>query len=95
MVIKQVALQEVVSKVLSEPIRPQFAIANVIESGVDYLSETLYLVRYFPLYFIYFFVTKESLKPMALRKGGYGCQLSYKSVIKICFPNSSWPFLLI
>ncbi|XP_011002593.1 PREDICTED: F-box/LRR-repeat protein At5g63520-like [Populus euphratica] len=43
MVIKQVALQEVASKVLSEPIRPQFAIANVIESGVD-LSETLYLL---------------------------------------------------
>jgi hypothetical protein len=45
MVIKQVALQEVVSKVLSEPIRPQFAIANVIGSGVD-LSETLNFVRF-------------------------------------------------
>nr|TKS03848.1 hypothetical protein D5086_0000148770 [Populus alba] len=40
MMIKQVASQEVVNKVLSEPIRPQFAIANVIGSGVD-LSETL------------------------------------------------------
>ncbi|KAL3596108.1 hypothetical protein D5086_007745 [Populus alba] len=30
-----VALEEVVNKVLSEPIRPQFAIANVIGSGVD------------------------------------------------------------
>ncbi|KAL9384204.1 hypothetical protein Peur_024527 [Populus x canadensis] len=40
----KVALQEVLSKVLSEPIRPQFAIANVIESGVEYLNETLYLL---------------------------------------------------
>ncbi|PNT11323.2 hypothetical protein POPTR_011G010200v4 [Populus trichocarpa] len=37
---QKVASQEVVNKVLSEPIRPQFAIANVIGSGVD-LSETL------------------------------------------------------
>ncbi|CAK7336744.1 unnamed protein product [Dovyalis caffra] len=35
-----VALEEVVNKVLSEPIRPHFAIANVIGSGVD-LSERL------------------------------------------------------
>jgi len=45
MMIKQVASQEVVNKVLSEPIRPQFAIANVIGSGVD-LSETLNFVRF-------------------------------------------------
>jgi hypothetical protein len=54
MVIKQVALQEVVSRVLSEPIRPQFAIANVIESGVEYLSETLYLVRFSIVFYLFF-----------------------------------------
>ena len=43
--IKQVALEEVVSKVLSEPIRPHFAIANVISSGAD-LSEKLDFVRF-------------------------------------------------
>ncbi|KAJ6977752.1 F-box/LRR-repeat protein [Populus alba x Populus x berolinensis] len=32
---EKVALEEVVNKVLSEPIRPHFAIANVIGSGVD------------------------------------------------------------
>ncbi|XP_052303589.1 F-box/LRR-repeat protein At5g63520 isoform X2 [Populus trichocarpa] len=37
---EKVALEEVVNKVLSEPIRPHFAIANVIGSGVD-LSERL------------------------------------------------------
>jgi hypothetical protein len=43
--IKQVALEEVVNKVLSEPIRPHFAIANVIGSGVD-LREKLDFVRF-------------------------------------------------
>ncbi|KAF9671728.1 hypothetical protein SADUNF_Sadunf12G0078500 [Salix dunnii] len=37
---EKVALEEVVSKVLSEPIRPHFAIANVTGSGAD-LSEKL------------------------------------------------------
>uniref|UniRef100_A0A6N2MEM1 F-box domain-containing protein n=1 Tax=Salix viminalis TaxID=40686 RepID=A0A6N2MEM1_SALVM len=37
---EKVALEEVVNKVLSEPIRPHFAIANVIGSEVD-LSEKL------------------------------------------------------
>ncbi|KAF9671727.1 hypothetical protein SADUNF_Sadunf12G0078400 [Salix dunnii] len=37
---EKVALEEVVNKVLSEPIRPHFAIANVISSGVD-LTEKL------------------------------------------------------
>jgi len=49
--IKQVALEEVVNKVLSEPIRPHFAIANVIGSGVD-LSERLNFVKFIIRYSI-------------------------------------------
>jgi len=49
--IKQVALEEVVNKVLSEPIRPHFAIANVIGSGVD-LSERLDFVKFIIRYSI-------------------------------------------
>jgi hypothetical protein len=55
---KQRAGEEVLDKVLSEPIRPQFVIANITCGNME---ETLTLVWFFFLFHLFVIISKESI----------------------------------